>query len=77
LFQSIKTIARINQSNVQITRSKVQINQSNVQINQSASTVVQVQVAAASAWLADLLRERKDTGRYWAPYRNSTVYGIL
>jgi hypothetical protein len=48
-------------------------NQSSAQINQSDSIVVQVQVAAASAWLADLLRERKDAGRYWAPYFNSVL----
>jgi hypothetical protein len=60
-YQSIKYS---NQSIALINQSNVQINQSNVQINQSASIVVQVQVAAASAWLADLLRERKDAGGY-------------
>jgi hypothetical protein len=61
MFRSIKCS---NQSDVQINQVLKSINQSNFQINQSVSTVVQVQVAAASAWLADLLRERKDAGRY-------------
>jgi hypothetical protein len=68
----------ITKTNLQLRRKRIfilsvplnQMLKSNNQMFKSInlpSTVVQVQVAAASAWLADLLRERKDAGGCWVP----------
>jgi uncharacterized protein YaaQ len=68
MFKSINQMFKsINQMFKSINQMFKSINQMFKSINTYASTVVQVQVAAASAWLADLLRERKDAGGSLVP----------